>query len=299
MIRKVAGFKYAVLGLFSVALVSVACSDDDDAVDNGGAGKGGGGTSSTSAGTAGKGSTAGSNSSGSATGGNANGGSGTAGKTSMGGNAGTGTAGNGTAGTEIAGGAGGVPATGGAGGEPDMPMGGEAGAGNGASGAGGEGGAAPFVPDVLDNPGFEVGTAHTVPTGWTNEGTDGAAYVEYQNARSGFGKLSHYKDYVQGVNYTARTYQTVAPIANGMYSFSIWVDRNYFPNQHLFARGFNAADANAEMTQSTEPANTESGYFKITLMHIPVTSGSVTVGVDSSVETGTYANFDDAELTLE
>jgi hypothetical protein len=168
----------------------------------------------------------------------------------------------------------------------------------GAGGAGGEG-AAPFVADVLDNPGFEVGTTHTVPTGWTNEGTDGAAYVEYANAHNGFGKLSHYKAWVAGTSYTARTYQTVAPIANGTYSFSIWVDRNYFLTQYLFARGFNSADASQEMTQSTADADVPAGYVKLTLSGIPVTSGTITVGVYSSVETGTYANFDDAELVLE
>lgn len=295
MMRRIAGFKYAVLGLLGFALVGVACSDEGDAISDGGAGDAG--KSSSDAGSAGKAPTAGSSSSGAAAGGTNGGtsaGSGTAGNTS-----GTGAGGSaaGSAGTDALGGAGGVPdapiggaMSGGAGGAADE--------GGGAGGGGGQSGA-PFVADVLDNPGFEVGTAHTVPTGWTNEGTDGAAYVEYANARSGFGKLSHYKDYVAGTTYTARTYQTVAPIANGTYSFSIWVDRGYFPNQHLFARGFNAADPTQELTQSTDDADAPAGYVKITLSGIPVTSGTCTVGVDSSVETGTYANFDDAEFTLE
>jgi hypothetical protein len=286
MIRKIASFKYAVFGLFSVALISVACSDEEDDVPNGGAGTAG---KTSGAGSGGKASTAGS--SGAATGGTNGGtGAGTAG-TSDAGNAGTATVGG--AGAD-AGGAGGV------GGEGGVPLGGEGGAlSGGAGGAGGEGGA-PFVADVLDNPGFEVGTGTNI-TGWTNEGTTGAAYIEYSaSAHGGQYKLSHWTAWVDGApDYTARTYQTVAPIANGTYSFSIWVDRNYFKTQYLFARGFNAADSTQELTQSTAAADAPAGYVKITLTGIPVTSGTITVGVYSSVETGTYTNFDDAELTLE
>jgi hypothetical protein len=53
------------------------------------------------------------------------------------------------------------------------------------------------------------------------------------------------------------------------------------------------------MTQVTDAAKDPVGYVKITLTGIPVTSGTITVGVYSSVETGTYTNFDDAELVLE
>lgn len=293
MIRKIAGFKYAAFGLFSVALISVACSDDEDAIFNGGAGNAG--KSSGGASSGGKATTAGTSSSGATSGGTKGGtDSGTAGTTSDAGTGGT----AGTAGTATVGGAGAdAGGTGGASGEGGVPMGGEGGAVSG--GAGGEGGA-PFVADVLDNPGFEVGTGTNI-TGWTNEGTTGAAYIEYSaSAHGGQYKLSHWTAWVNGApDYTARTYQTVAPIANGTYSFSVWVDRDYFKTQYLFARGFNAADSTQEMTQVTDAAKDPAGYVKITLSGIPVTSGTVTVGVYSSVETGTYTNFDDAELVLE
>lgn len=135
--------------------------------------------------------------------------------------------------------------------------------------------------------------------GWTNEGTAGAAYIEYSGARSGFGKLGHWTAYVDGQSYTARTYQTLDPIANGTYSFSIWVDRGWFDTQYLFAKGFNAADPDQEVTMVTTEAETPAGYVKVTLSGIVVTSGHCTVGVYSSVVTGTYTNFDDAEFTLE
>jgi len=267
MIRNKANFKYAVLGLFSVALISVACSDDDDAIFDGSAGSAGkssGGASSDTAGTT---------------------------------SAGTGGTTAGSAGTATVGGAGGA-VSGGAGGEggTDVALGGAGGVeSGGAGGAGGEGGA-PFVADGLDNAGFEVGTALTVPPGWTNEGTDGASYVEYASAHTGFGKLSHYKAYVAGTSYTARTYQTVAPIANGTYSFSVWLDRDWEDEQYLFARGYDANDANAEVKMVTADV---AGYTKVTLSGIHVTSGTCTVGIYTAAPTGSWANFDDAVLTLD
>lgn len=293
MIRNRANFRYAVLGLFSVGLVSVACSDDDDDVVSGGAGKSSGGTA-----TGGKSANAGSSSSGTSTGGSKGGTTATAGTAGTATTAGTGgSAGN--AGTATMGGAGAdAGGAGGVGGEVDGGGAGGAGGVGGASGEGGAGGegGTPFVADVLDNPGFEVGTAHTVPTGWTNEGTDGASYVEYSGSHSGFGKLSHYKDYVASTSYTARTYQTVAPIANGTYSFSVWLDRDWEDEQYLFARGYDANDANAQVKVDTTNVT---GYTKVTLSGIQVTSGTCTVGIYTAAPTGSWANIDDAEFTLE
>lgn len=309
MIRTTTSFKQRVcLGLLGMALVSAACSDDDDALSEGDAGKGG------SSSTAGKSNTGGNSSSGSSAGGSSaagktNGGetgvagkggststagtagaAGTAGTAGTSGNAGEGGGGVGGAGS---GGEGGAESGGGAGGADNV--GGEGGA-LGSSGAGGDG--PDLVADVLDNPGFEVGTAHaeTMP-GWTNEGTTGAAYIEYSGPHTGFGRLGHWTTWVDGQSYTARTYQTLDPIPNGTYSFSIWVAREWFETQYLFAKGFNADNLDQEVTKATE--DTDSAYVKVTLSGIVVTSGHCTVGVYSAAPTGTYANFDDAEFTLE
>jgi hypothetical protein len=307
MIRRKTGFKEcAVLGVISASLIAVACSDDEDAIGGaaGSSGKAGGSS------TAGK-PNGGSSTAGSSTAGSSNGGTPGTGGTSAG-SAGT-SAGTGTAGTQnVAGdggdsagaaGGGGVGEGGaGEGGEPGMPQAGEGGAagGGGAPGAGGEGGE-PFVPDVLDNPGFEVGTPHAEIPGWTNEGTANAAYIEYATPHSGFGKLGHWTQWVDQNSppYTARTYQTVSPIANGTYSFSLWVKRDWFDVQYLFATGFNAADMNAEVSEETDDAEAAGDYVKITLSGIEVTSGACTVGIYSAAPAGTFANFDDAELSLE
>lgn len=311
MIRTTTSFKQSVaFGLLSMALVSAACSDDGDAVSEGDAGKGG------SSSTAGKTNTGGNNTSGKSAGGSAAAGKAGGGDTSVAGNGGSantagtsgtsGTSGSageggegGGAGAAGAGGAGGGEGGASAGGEGGASVGGEGGV-VGSSGAGGDGPG--FVADVLDNPGFENGTAHAeILPGWTVEGTPGAAYIEYSGARTGFGKLGHWVNWEndQTPAYTARTYQTVDPIANGTYSFSIWVDRNWEDTQYLYAKGFNAADPDEEMKIDTEAAKDPAGYVKITLSGIAVTSGRCTVGVYTASAAGVYANFDDAEFTLE
>jgi hypothetical protein len=295
MMRRIPGFKYAVVGLFGVALVSVACNDDEDAPPNGGAGNAG---TSSGAGSGGK-ATAGTSSSGSTNGGTDGGtdaGGGTAGGAGAGGTAGSGTMGG--AGAD-AGGAAGAAGAAGEGGEGGA-MGGAGGAG-GAGGEGGEGGP-PFVADVLDNPGFEANLGTTI-TGWSNEGTPGASFVEYKDAdaHSGHHKLSHWTAWTQGganPDYTARTYQTVGPIANGTYSFSMWVNRDWENEQYLYARGFDANDANLE--KKVDTIDTDGlGYVKVTLSGIQVTSGTVTVGIYTAAPAGSFANIDDAELVLE
>ena len=291
MMRRIAGFKrYAVLGMFSAALVSAACSDDDDDVSpDGNAGKAG------SSGSAGKGS--GGGSSGSATGGTGTAGSGTAGSSTAGKTNG------GTGGTAAGGNAGTAP-VGGSDGEGGMNEGGSMTSEGGAAGAsgapaGGEGGGGNvFVPDVLDNPGFETGAATTIP-GWTLEGTPGAAFIDPMNAHSGVNKLSHWTKWTLGEAnppYTARTYQTVGPIANGTYSFSLWVNRDWEDTQYLYARGYDINDPNAEKKLDTTDI---AGYTKFTLSGINVTSGKVTIGIYTAAPAGSFADIDDAELTLE
>lgn len=302
MIRTTAGFKQRVFfGLLSVTLVTAACSDDDDAIVDGGAGKSG------SSGVAGKSNNGGNSASGSSSGGSATAGKTSGGQSSVAGTGGTtanaGTAGTaGTAGSSSSGGEGGSGGQGN-GGEGGASQPGEGGEGGALGGAGGAGGEAPvFVADVLDNPGFETGTPDTGTfPGWTNEGTADAAFIHYTDAHTGFGRLGHWTKWVdaQTPPYTARTYQTLNPIANGTYSFSIWVDRGWFETQYLFAKGFNAADPDQELTQVTTAAETPAGYVKITLSGIVVTSGHCTVGVYSAAPAGTYTNFDDAEFTLE
>ena len=292
MIRNKRGFKqFALLGLVSAALASGACSDDDDAVFGGDAGSGG--TAGSSGSTAGK-SNGGKSSAGTDAGGKSNGTSGS----SNGGKAGNGTAG--TAGTSPTAGSdsmGGVAGEG-SGGEPPV-MGGEAGMGGepGMGGEAGMGGGGTIVFATLQNGDFSIGTTglpHTVPPGWVNEGTTGAAYTETWGASNveNDKKLAHWLD----ADYTARTYQVLQPIENGTYSFSMWVQRDDFETQYLFARGHDVNAPTAELQMSTADAAPSNGYVKITLSNIVVTSGHVSVGVYTAAPANTYAGFDNAEF---
>jgi hypothetical protein len=286
MIRKKTGLKeVTLLVLASAAFVSVACSDDDDDLYGGTAGTSG---SSSTAGKAGDGGSAGS--AGKSNGGSA--GTTTAGTTN-GGSAGT-TSG-GMAGTESMGGdtTGGVPPDG-QGGEPTV------------GGAGGEGGAPVVEMDTLKNPSFEASLA---PGGnppdsgtkvfpeWDNTATpDGASYIQWDGASSGSVRLAQWN----AGAYTARTSQTISPIANGTYSFSIKVNRDALDklnDSYLYAVGY---DINAPEEDVTEPTDAAVGntYVKITLANIVVSSGSLTVGVYTDAVAGGWINFDDAELVL-
>lgn len=288
MIRKKLGLKEVTLLLASAALVSVACSDDDDDLYGGGGSAGTAGSSSTSGksstgGSAGKSSTGGSSDAGQTSGGTSNGGS-------------AGKAAGGTAGSENMAGetSGGVPPEG---------QGGEATAG---AGVGGEGGAPPVELDTLKNTSFEESLT---PGGnppdsgtklfpeWVNTSSpDGSSYVQWDDVSSGKVRLAQWNANA----YTADTSQTVSPIANGTYSFSIMVKRDALDKlneSYLYAVGYDKDALGDDVTQDTDAAvgNT---YVKVTLSPIVVNSGSLTVGVYTDAKAGGWINFDDAELTL-
>lgn len=180
--------------------------------------------------------------------------------------------------------------------------GGTAGSGGtgGSSGSGGSGGSAGTMtgPDVLDNPSWEIGTSHVDMPGWENEGDLEAAYIDFQNARTGSGRLGHWHGELPG--YEVRTFQTVKPIPNGMYTFRLWVMRDVkWLEQYLFARDFDDSQPDLELQQPTDDAPTVP-YTLIELTDIPVTNGQITVGIHSRAgEAGVWANMDDAELVLQ
>jgi hypothetical protein len=76
----------------------------------------------------------------------------------------------------------------------------------------------------------------------------------------------------------------------------MWVQRDWFGTQYLFAVGHDLANPTAELQTPTADAEAPSGYVKITVSNIVVTSGHVTVGVYSAAPAGTYAGFDNAEF---
>jgi hypothetical protein len=295
IVRKTTTYQGLALLLGAVSLVAVACGDDDasgDPDDSAGASSGGSDAGKPNGGKAGKGGnpTGGTPSGG--TGGNPTGGSGGApiggsamAGESMGGDtgvagdhSGSGSGGEGMGGAGI----GGQSSEGGAGG--DVLGGGE----------GGAGGAPAIVADTLDNGTF--GTSALSLDGWQNTGDTDAAYAKWhwiENVYDSPG-LAHWR----AAAYKVTTSQVVEPLPNGTYSFSMVVQRGPMNEQYLFARGCTAGSPDAQVTQSTEAA-TASGFTKITLSGIQVTSGACRVGIYTDAAGDGWANMDSAVLVAE
>lgn len=268
------GYQGFALLLGALGLVAVACSDDDDDSPDNSAGKGGSTAGKSSGGSSGKG------------------GSSTAGKDS-GGDASGGKSGSGTGGTSMAGeGQGGEPASSGSGqgGEPagGAPGGGGDGAGGDAmGGAGGEGGAAEIVADTLDDGNFSK-----YGTDWKEEGDVDAATTKWiSDNQDG---LNHW---ALGA-YSVSTWQTVSPLPNGTYKFSMEVEHGTMADQYLFAKGCTTGADDDIIKESTMSAGS-SGLTKFELT-VTVATGSCTVGIHSegpaTPEDGNdgWANMDNA-----
>jgi hypothetical protein len=288
MIRKKTGLKeLTVLLLASAAFVSVACGDDDDDTNPGTAGSAGSGGSSTAGtGTGGK--------AGSGAGGKAGSDAGGKAGSDAGGKAGSGNGGTAGTGGAPVGGEGGVPPEGGSAGagEGGEPMGGAP-----MGGAGGEGGVPEVVFDTLGNVSFEVWNADkTIVQDWTNTSAPaGSSYCEWSTDKNKTGsyRLAHWNN----VAYTATTEQTLSPVANGKYTFSIWVSRaaaDKLNDNYIFAKDHESGNAVVKGVTDTAVGD---AYVKITTAAFDVTTGKVTVGVYTDALAGGWVNFDDAELT--
>jgi hypothetical protein len=271
--------------LGALGFVVVACSDDDDA--NGS--RGDAGSAGTSAGKSNAGSSnGGNNSAGKNTGGTNSAGKSTGG-TDNGGTNNGGTSNGGTAGSSAMAGDTGMAGDSGAG-----PLGGQGGdvsggaGGDAQAGAAGAGGTPAIVPDVLDDPNFSA-----YGTGWSEEGDVDASNFKWIYAEEP--GLNHWR----ATAYKVATLQTLDPLPNGTYSFSMEVERAANLNdQHLFARGCKAGEPDTEVTQATDAAGS-SGYTKITLSNIEVSSGSCTVGIYTDGPADGWANIDNAVFSLQ
>ena len=285
--RKIASSPFVLAMLGGSLMLGVACSDDEDDGNGNAGGSSGKGGSSGASGASGS-NTGGSNTGGSNTGGSNTGGSNTGGSNTggSGGKGGGATGGSSTGGTGTSGSAG-------EGGE-DGGMGGVGGTDGGMGGGGGEGGEI-VVYDTLLNPGFEANSLDF----WEESGDVDASYNQWDGGRNGTRKLGHYRMWVDSTTppYSVSTFQTVSPIENGTYTFSMWVHRKWaLTTQYLYARGHDVSNPSTEIQQAITVPD-ENGYYQITLSNIVVTSGSVTVGVHTASWAGDWSNMDDATLT--
>lgn len=133
--------------------------------------------------------------------------------------------------------------------------------------------------------------------GWTETGDVVASYIEYKNARTAYGKLSHWTN--TGA-YKVTTSQKVSPIENGTYTLSMWIQRDtgtLFNDEYIFVSGYSAADSAATMKQETLTGASSSAYVEVKITNIVVTSGEATVGIYSDGQSDAWANIDDVTFT--
>jgi arabinogalactan endo-1,4-beta-galactosidase len=143
------------------------------------------------------------------------------------------------------------------------------------------------APISLLNPGFEDQDATGIPFGWSNTSVMEASYIEV-NGHSGDYRLTH-----QGSEaYQVETWQTVIGLENGWYTLRAWVRSSGGQNAVYVALKCGNEEKRVHVP-STMP-----GYRWIQLsVSNRVTDGRCTIGLYSDGNTGTWASFDDIELS--
>lgn len=317
--KKLTNYAKMALIVASAGVLVVACTDDDGGnFETGGANAGG----SLNAGAGGKGSAgrvggsdagsenagadaigeAGSSAGGNPSGGNNSGGNpsgGSSGGGNSSGGASAGTGGNNSGGKSGSGGSSGFGGGNSPGGQAGLSGEGGAAAGSAGmdtTGEGGSAGAETIVPDTLFNASFEdAGSDWNVINGWESSGDADADKVGWTSTTADDGNsLKLWK----ATAYQVTESQTLDPLPDGTYSFSVKVSRAPdLVSQYLFAKGCDASHPDGQVTQNTDAA-TGSAYTKITLSGIVVTSGKCTVGIYTDALAGGWADINDAEFTL-
>ena len=202
-------------------------------------------------------------------------------------------------------GSGGAP-DGGVGGEPTAGAGGSEVGGEGGApvvGAGGEGGAPGPEWDVVQNPGFEqTNSDNEPPLHWTVTGDTAAVTYSWSNSGAHWEDTTPdvgdgYLDLWLGSDYTVDVSQVVSPIPDGSYTLSILHYGGAYTSQVVYVTGYDEANPTAETTAPT--AESAGDVFdEIRIENIPVTSGTITIGIRSVGAANNWSHFDDVSLTL-
>ncbi|WP_245814191.1 glycosyl hydrolase family 18 protein [Cystobacter ferrugineus] len=138
--------------------------------------------------------------------------------------------------------------------------------------------------NLLDNPSFESGL-----TGWNSEWHSPALAhkVDTDYPYAGASKLTHY---------ASTAYQQVSgqskSVANGTYRASVWARSSGGQKVlRLYAKNYGGAEVTAEIGSGAV-----TGYTQYIINNIPVTNGSIEVGVYSDANAQNWAAFDQFEL---
>ena len=134
------------------------------------------------------------------------------------------------------------------------------------------------------NPSFDADrVTQTALAGWTNSGGVGGNRSGGHTGRWSFTQRS-------SSAYTASTYQNIS-LANGTYTLSAWVQSSGGQQAAaIFAKDFGAG------TLNTSIAKPMSGWTKVSVTGITVTTGSIQVGVSADANAGNWVNVDDVSL---
>ncbi|MFD0670899.1 glycosyl hydrolase family 28 protein [Cohnella sp. GCM10027633] len=135
--------------------------------------------------------------------------------------------------------------------------------------------------NYVNNPGFETGTA----TGWSQYSTVGSAQtVQFGGTNGGSYKLAY--EYASA--YKQKTYQTIT-VPNGTYKASVWIRSTGGQNAlHLYAKGYGGAEMQAFAGGAALP-----NWTLLTIDNIPVTSGTIELGIWADANANNFAAMDD------
>ncbi|MVN78735.1 T9SS type A sorting domain-containing protein [Hymenobacter sp. HMF4947] len=146
----------------------------------------------------------------------------------------------------------------------------------------------PFVPPLVNNPGFEYTAATQNPLGWTTTSTaDADADKTEPGGRPGqVGQFqfTHYK----ATAYQVTTSQVISNLPNGTYTLRAWVQSGGGQTTcQLYGRS-----GTAERTLAV-PTGT---WTQVSVPGIVVANGQCEIGLRSVGAAGNYCNLDDVEL---
>lgn len=145
--------------------------------------------------------------------------------------------------------------------------------------------------NLLGNPGFESGSLSSW-SDWHPQGqANAAAQTDTDTPRTGMWKLTHYS----AAAYEQTTYQAVN-VPNGTYHASVWV-RSGGGQSNLRLEASNFGGAGTLYSRDLGATASSATWTELTIDNIVVTSGNVTIGVHSNAPAGSWAAFDDLQLS--
>jgi Caspase domain len=155
----------------------------------------------------------------------------------------------------------------------------------------------PALLPIIANAGFEKGMAPW--ESWHPENQADADQIEKADENMGARGGSHVLKHLSNEKYEQRTFQSIT-VANGTYRATVWVRlRIEEPTNEQKVR-LEVSDYGGKQLTDDANLNTRNGMYnwmELRIEDIKVTSGKIKIGVYSDLRGGSWARFDDFELT--